>query len=78
MIIRYTLHALERMRQRGIDRGLVYQCLSNPDREEEIDDSRRCVKKLNGKSLVVIYKRVDDTAIIITAYITSKTRKYLS
>ncbi len=54
MITCYTLHALKRIRQRGIDRGLVYQCLSNPDGEEEIDDSRRCLKKLDEKSLVVI------------------------
>ncbi|MCE4623239.1 MAG: DUF4258 domain-containing protein [Caldisphaeraceae archaeon] len=78
MIIHYTLHALERMKQRGIDRELVYDCLRNPDKEEEIGNSLRCVKKLNGKVLVVIYERVNDTAIVITVYITSKIHKYLS
>ena len=78
MIIRYTLHALERMKQRGIDKELVYDCLRNPDKEEKIDDFLRCVKKLNDKALVVIYELVNEISIVITAYITSKTNKYLS
>jgi len=76
--IRYTLHALERMRQRGIEKKLVEQCLGAPDKDEEIEDVRRCVKRLGDRVLVVIYKPVNDTLIVITAYMTTKVYKYLS
>ena len=73
MKIRYTLHALERLRQRGIKRELVEHCLKSPDKDEEINDLRRCTKKkLNNRVIVVVYKQVNDTLIVITAYITIK------
>ncbi len=37
MKIRYTLHAVERMKQRGISREEVEDCLSNPDKTLEQD-----------------------------------------
>lgn len=77
MKIHYTLHALERMRQRGIEKSLVEQCLDKPDKDEEVEGIHRCVKKINEKVLVVIYKCTGDTLIVITAYITSKVYKYL-
>ena len=78
MKIRYTLHALERMRQRGIEKSLIEECLRNPGKEEGLgDDVYKCVRRINRKVLIVIYKRVDDATIIITAYISSKIHKYL-
>ena len=82
MNIHYTLHALERMRQRGIERSLVEKCLKNPDKEEGLgDDVYKCVKRINRKVIIVIYKviykRAGDAAVIITAYISSKIHKYL-
>ena len=78
MKIRYTLHALERMRQRGIEKSLIEKCLRNPDKEEGLgDDIYNCVRRINRKVLIVIYKRVDDATVIITAYISSKIHKYL-
>ncbi|MCE4600218.1 MAG: DUF4258 domain-containing protein [Desulfurococcales archaeon] len=44
MKTRYTLHALERMRQRGVSRGEVEACLSNPDKILE-DKESKCVKE---------------------------------
>jgi len=55
--IRYTLHALERMRQRDISRELVEECIRNPDRDEKLEYARKCVKKLNNRVLIVIYKK---------------------
>lgn len=79
MNIRYTLHALERMRQRGIESSRVEECLRNHDREESLGgDYYKCVKRINGRVIVVIYKREDSTIIIITAYVSSKIHKYLS
>jgi len=75
--IHYTLHALERIRQRGIEKSLIEQCLNNPDKDEEIEEMHRCLKRIGNKVLVVIYRNVDDTLVIITAYMTSKVHKYL-
>ncbi len=77
MKIHYTLHALERMRQRGIRKDLVEQCVRESDRDERLDDVRRCIKRLDGKVLVVIYRRDSDTIIIVTAFTSSKVHKYL-
>ena len=77
MNIIYTMHALERIRQRGINKNLVLKCLNEPDKDEELKDIHRCVKKLNDKLIVVIYRVENNDFIIITAYITTKVHKYL-
>jgi len=43
--IRYTLHTLERMKQRDIDKELIEECLENPDRTQLKEDTNRCIKK---------------------------------
>jgi len=77
--IHYTLHAIERMGQRGISREEVETRLNNPDRIIE-DKESKCVKRLNGKVPIVAY-RVEAKAItvitVITAYRASKLHKYL-
>jgi hypothetical protein len=65
------------MRQRSIERSLVEQCLGNPDKDEEVEGVRRCVKRVGNRVLVVIYRSVNDTLVVITAFITSKVNKYL-
>ena len=77
MKIRYTLHALERMKQRGIDKELVEECLENPDRILFEEDTHKCVKKIGDKVLVAIYRKNDDSILVITAFLSTKTRKYL-
>jgi len=72
----YTMHALERIRQRGINKNLVLKCLSESDKDEELENVRRCIKKINDKLIVVIYRKEDNNFIIITAYITTKVHKY--
>ena len=76
MKIRYTLHVLERVRQRGISREEVESCLRSPGRIVRGRVSR-CVKRLNNKALVVIFRVENDAIIVITAYRTSKLQKYL-
>lgn len=60
MNIIYSLHALERMRQRGISKKLVDLCLQDPDRSEELEEVCRCVKKIDDKMVIVISKREND------------------
>ncbi|MCE4613890.1 MAG: DUF4258 domain-containing protein [Desulfurococcales archaeon] len=74
--MRYTLHAIERMRQRGISREEVKACLDSPDKIIE-DKESKCVKKLNDKALIVVYRIEADAVIVITACRTSKLHKYL-
>lgn len=76
MKIRYTLHAVERMRQRGITREEVEACLTNPDKVIE-GKGFKFVKKLNDKALIVVYRMESDVIMVMTAYRTSKLRKYL-
>ncbi len=77
MNIIYTMHALERLRQRRIDKNLVLECLSEPDKDEELENVHRCIKKINDKLIVVIYRKENNDFIIITTYITTKIHKYL-
>ena len=72
----YTIHALRRLKQRNISKLLVEGCVKKPDKLISEDDVKRVVKRLNEKVLVVIYRLVNDKIIIITAYITSKVKKY--
>jgi len=73
--IRYTLHALERIHQRGIAKELVEECIRNPDRDENLE--YRCIKKLNDIVLLVIYRKDNDSVIILTAFKSTKIHKYL-
>jgi len=73
---RYTFHAMERMRQRGISREEVEACLNDPDRIIE-DEEYKCVKKPNDKALIVVYRMEAGAITVITAYYTSKLYKYL-
>ncbi len=77
MRIIYSLHALERMRQRGIDKKLVTLCIQDPDRSEKIEEVYRCIKKIDNKVIITIYKQENDKFIVITAYLSSRLHKYL-
>jgi len=73
----YSLHALERMRQRGIDKKLVTLCIQDSDKSEEIEGVYRCIKKIDNKVIITIYKQENDKFIVITAYLSSRLHKYL-
>jgi len=74
----YSLHALERMRQRGISKELIVLCIQNPDKSEELEEVYRCIKKIDNKVIVVVYRRENDKFMVVTAYLCSKLHKYLS
>jgi hypothetical protein len=55
----------------------IIQCIEKPDKLDELEDLYRCIKRLNDKVLVTVYRKSEDKIIIITAFKTSKIRKYL-
>lgn len=77
MTIAYTIHALERMKTRGINKNEVFSCLSNPDKIEMLGKIAKAVKKIDDKTLIVYFRRENEIMIVITAYKTSKTQKYM-
>jgi len=57
---------------------LIKKCLLNPDKILKLNNTRKTVKKLNNKVLVVVYKTLNDNEVlVITAYATSRVSKYL-
>ena len=76
MII-YTIHALERIRKRGINREAVELCLNKPDNINKLNDIYRAVKKLNKHILIVAYRFEEKNILVITVFKSSKIRKYL-
>jgi len=77
MSIRFTLHAIQRMKERRISKDIVEQCLDNPDKLIQ-GEEMRAVKKINEKVLVVIYKVEKADKLVITAFVSSRISKYLS
>lgn len=64
------------MKQRAIDKELIEECLKNPDKTLLKEGTYRCVKKID-KALVVIYRINNDAILVITAFMSTKTHKYL-
>jgi len=52
----YTLHALERLKQRKISLEAVRSCLIDPDRVVQEDNTKRAVKRVSDRALVVVYR----------------------
>ncbi|MEM3389383.1 MAG: DUF4258 domain-containing protein [Thermoproteota archaeon] len=77
MTIVFTLHALERMKTRGVDRSEVVLCVTNPDRVEKLNETFRAVKKADNKILIVIYRTENTNMVAVTAYRSSRVHKYL-
>ncbi|WP_048150730.1 DUF4258 domain-containing protein [Palaeococcus ferrophilus] len=77
LAIKYIPHALERMRERGIRRELIEEAIESPDSVTEGYLGRKVAqKRLNGKVIRVIYEEEDEDVVVVTAYVTSKVRKY--
>ena len=53
------------MRQRGVDRALVEECLRDPDRVLRDEDTFKCVKRLDGRVLVVVYRLEGRDVLVI-------------
>jgi len=69
MKIQLTDHVKYRILERGIDVAKIKAVLKNPDSNQSAFGSKsRAVKKLNGKTLEVVYTKKKTEFIIITAY----------
>ena len=69
MPIKYSPHANKRSRQRGISKRHVKLTLLKPDIILPADRNRLMArKKLNGKTLEVIYVKENAKIIIVTLY----------
>jgi len=76
MII-FTIHALERIKSRRISKDDVISCIENPDRTLKLNGILRTVKREDNKVLVVICRKSNSNVIVITAYRSTKKKKYL-
>lgn len=64
-----TYHAKIRTTERDVTISDIDECLDSPDSKEFLDEDKiRIMKVLLGRKLVVIYKKIGNTYIIITVY----------
>jgi len=76
MILIFSAHARERIKERGIKQKDVKQCLLASVVVSPTGENI-AVKRLNGKVLVVVFRKTGDIYFVITAFASSKSEKYL-
>ena len=67
MII-FTKHARDRMRERNIFKSDIIKVILNPDKIQREDRRVIASKKINRKSLEIVYVIEDNKKIILTCY----------
>jgi hypothetical protein len=77
MIIIYSKHSLERMRQRGISKEIVELTILTPDKMRYKEEEKVAIKTIDGSAVIVVFKEIDDVMFVITTYRSSKTSKYI-
>ena len=69
MDIKFTTHALERMRKYGVDKAMVEKTLGAPNSVTKGHTERRIYqKRLNGHVLRVIVEEHKNFLVVITMY----------
>lgn len=70
MKIRYSKHALDRLRQRGISKKETREAVLYGQKREwqSVGETIRCTYKKKNKQLVVIYKQQKEIHTVITTY----------
>ena len=77
MPIKFTKHALERMKIRDITKEEVIDTINNPEKQLNDSFGNIVVHKVKKKYLLrIFYYREENSKIVITAYKTSKIDKY--
>jgi hypothetical protein len=76
----FTRHTLERMMQRGITESEVQMALSDSSAEDSPNGhGNRVIKKQFDKRVLRVHFRMSNAdRLVVTAYWTSKTKKYAS
>ena len=77
MIIVFSSHAIKRLSERGLNKQMVLDTLSSPDKRYVKEGLDNAVKLFGNKALVVVFRKTGDVYFIITVIFTSKIRKYL-
>lgn len=78
MPIKFTKHALERMRIRGITKEEIINAINDPDKELNDSSGNIISHKLKKKYLLRVFHYSEgEYKVVITAYKTSKIDKYL-
>lgn len=76
MLITFTKHALEQMKNRNISNEEVINTLNHPDKIVHDKFNNLIGQKIVGIYLIRVVYREEDTKIVITAYRTSKISKF--
>ncbi len=77
MLIKFTKHALERMKIRGITKEEIVDTINNPEKEVNDSFGNIIAHKVKKKYLLrVFFYNEENSKIVITAYKTSKIDKY--
>ena len=69
MEIKYTLHAEEQIKERKILKVWVEETIKSPDKTKSAGHKFYIIKKLNGKTLKVIYVKEKYIKVITTFFI---------
>jgi len=79
MYIRFTKHALERLRERGISLKEIMECIKNPDKLFKDKYGNNIAQRRKEKYVlrVIFRKENEESILLITAYLSSKLKKYL-
>ena len=78
MPIKFTRHALQQMKNRGIKKEEVIQTINDPEKlGKNSGDNIIAQRMFEGKLLRVFYRVEEKDKIVITAYKTSKLEKYI-
>jgi len=74
MIVRFSHHALEKIRRRGVSMSHVHQTLRIPDElyEDVEHGTMIAIKKVNSRFIILAYRGEDEVVKVITLYYTSK------
>jgi len=74
MIVRFSHHALEKIRRRGVSMPHVRQTLRIPDElyEDVEHGTMIAIKKVNDRFIILAYREEDEVAKVITLYYTTK------
>ena len=77
MSIKFTKHALQRIKKRNISKDEILYTINNPDLlKKDMYGNFVAQKIIERRLLCVFYFSEGDAKIVITAYKTSKTEKY--
>ncbi len=68
MHIKFTYHSIKRSRSRNITIEDIKSVVLSPDNIELSNDLYICKKKFGKRTLTVVYRKISNTAIIITTY----------